>query len=126
MSRGIQIVAFLFCMVLATSFMGTIGAFAAVNAGTYDTQATDDTNRIVEVFEDQGSSVTGVAALDPIASFIIGGLDTIEVMWIVVTDAGELFELYGVPTELADVLETLSKLAFGLMIVYVIVRVRLD
>lgn len=126
MSRGVQVVAFLFCMVLAVSFLGSVGAFAAVDAGTYDTQATDDTNRIVQVFEDQGSSLTGVAELDPIASFIIGGLDTLTVMWIIVTDAGELFELYGVPTALADQLEILSKLAFGLMIVYVIVRVRLD
>lgn len=126
MSRGVNVVAMLFAVVLAVSFMGSIGAYSAVDAGSYSTDATDDTNRIVNVFEDQSSSVTGVAELDPVASFIIGGLDTLTVMWIIISDTSELLVLIGAPTELADALEQFARLAFGLMLLYVIVRVRLD
>lgn len=118
MSRGIQASVFLICMTLAVTFMASVGAYSAVDAGSYSTQATSDVNRIVEAVEQPESPGGGPAALDPILGLTVGALNTMQVFWVIVSDTSELFVLYGAPIELANQLETLVRVALGLTFVY--------
>lgn len=123
MSRGITASIMLICVVLAVSIMAQLGAYDAVNAGTYATaQGDDDVNRIIDAVDEPSGSITGVAEIDPFLGLALGAIDTAQIFWIVATDTEELVYLLagggGYIQPIAKAVETLVKIALGITFLY--------
>lgn len=97
---------------LSITMLSGMGYYAAVGGQAYSNPAGGDVNRLIDTLSDQQGTDTGTGLLD---SFTVGGANALQIFWIVISDTSELVMLFFPIPAVANAVETLAQIAFGLM-----------
>lgn len=110
MARGIQAAVWVFAILLSLQLLANVGFLAL--ADTQYASPGDSQNRVVDRLEDsEGSAASGQGVVE---SFTKGGLDQIQIFWILITDTSEVVMVFIPFQPIADTIELLARLAMGL------------
>lgn len=122
MARGINAAVWVFAALLAVSMLSGLGFYQLGDTGFQ--QPGDQTNRVLDILEDPSGSAAGGQGV--VESFTVGALNGLQILWVLITNTSEVVMLFIPFQPVANMLEALARLAYGLLVVQAMLRVILE
>lgn len=121
-SPGMSAALFLFVTAVVVGTIGGLGYFDAVGMEIAP-GVSDDADDVAGDVGTQGQ--TGGSGTTSFITFLTGAADTLGVFWALITQTAQVAEAFGVDPEIAQGLQTMTRVLFGLFVVGVLAQRRL-